>query len=73
MRIVVTGGAGFIASQIADAYLSLGHTRVPGPPLAVALAVARNNRAVSVVGSSIRATTPVSTPKVAFSSGLKSP
>ena len=25
MRIVVTGGAGFIASQIADAYLSLGH------------------------------------------------
>ena len=25
MRIVVTGGAGFIASQIADAYLALGH------------------------------------------------
>ena len=25
MRIVVTGGAGFIASQIADSYLSLGH------------------------------------------------
>ena len=25
MRIVVTGAAGFIASQIADAYLSLGH------------------------------------------------
>ena len=25
MRIVVTGGAGFIASQVADAYLSLGH------------------------------------------------
>ena len=25
MRIVVTGGAGFIASQVADAYLGLGH------------------------------------------------
>lgn len=25
MRIVVTGGAGFIASQVADAYLELGH------------------------------------------------
>jgi UDP-glucose 4-epimerase len=25
MRILVTGGAGFIASQIADAYLALGH------------------------------------------------
>ncbi len=25
MRIVVTGGAGFIASQVADAYLALGH------------------------------------------------
>lgn len=25
MRIAVTGGAGFIASQVADAYLSLGH------------------------------------------------
>ena len=25
MKIAVTGGAGFIASHIADAYLSLGH------------------------------------------------